>query len=67
MPRRGRHGPPAPRTGQRDETGAELAEYAVAVALLVAIGLIVYNTLGGAINDANSVTGESIQDPQITF
>lgn len=46
----------------RDETGAELAEYAVAVALLVAIGLIVYSTLGGAINDANSTTGETIQD-----
>ena len=51
----------------KDETGAELAEYAVAVALLVAIALIVYNTLGGAINDANSNTGESIQDPQVTF
>ena len=46
----------------KDETGAELAEYAVAVALLVAIGLIVYQTLGSAINDANSTTGESIQD-----
>lgn len=51
----------------KDETGAELAEYAVAVALLVAIALIVYQTLGQAINDANSTTGESIQDPQITL
>lgn len=51
----------------KDETGAELAEYAVAVALLVAIGLIVYQTLGTAINDANSATGEEIKDPQITL
>lgn len=51
----------------QDETGAELAEYAVAVALLVAIGLIVYQTLGTAINEANSTTGESIKDPQITL
>lgn len=51
----------------KDETGAELAEYAVAVALLVAIALIVYQTLGTAINDANSVTGESITNPTITL
>ena len=51
----------------QDETGAELAEYAVAVALLVAIGLIVYQTLGTAINDANSTTGSKIQDPQISL
>ena len=36
-----------------DETGAELAEYAVAVALLVAIGLIVYGVLGQGLSDAN--------------
>ena len=51
----------------KDETGAELAEYAVAVALLVAIGLIVYQTLGTAINEANSATGEEIKDPTITL
>ena len=51
----------------QDETGAELAEYAVAVALLVAIGLIVYQTLGTAINDANSTTGESIKNPTLTL
>ncbi len=51
----------------KDETGAELAEYAVAVALLVAIGLIVYQTLGTAINDANSTTGDKIKDPQISL
>lgn len=51
----------------KDETGAELAEYAVAVALLVAIALIVYQTLGTAINNANSDTGSAIQNPQITL
>ncbi|MGI8734313.1 MAG: Flp family type IVb pilin [Pyrinomonadaceae bacterium] len=50
-----------------DETGAELAEYAVAVALLVAIGLVIYNTLGVAINDANSATGEKLQSPPLTW
>ena len=43
-----------------DETGAELAEYAVAVALLVAIGLVVYKTLGNSVNTANSTTGSKI-------
>jgi Flp pilus assembly pilin Flp len=45
----------------RDETGAELAEYAVAVALLVAIALIVYQTLGAAVNSANETTGSKIE------
>jgi Flp pilus assembly pilin Flp len=49
-----------------DETGAELAEYAVAVALLVAIGLVVYATLGNGINDANSQTGEDIKNASFT-
>jgi Flp pilus assembly pilin Flp len=44
----------------KDETGAELAEYAVAVALLVAIGLVVYRTLGTSVNTANSTTGSKI-------
>ena len=44
----------------KDETGAELAEYAVGVALLVAIGLIVYKVLGNAINESNSDTGADI-------
>jgi Flp pilus assembly pilin Flp len=46
-----------------DETGAELAEYAVAVALLVAIGLVVYKTLGNSVNQANSSTGSKMQNP----
>ena len=45
-----------------DETGAELAEYAVAVALLVAIGMVVYSVLGQDISDANSQTGQDIQN-----
>jgi Flp pilus assembly pilin Flp len=44
----------------KDETGAELAEYAVGVALLVAIGLVVYKVLGNAINTSNSATGADI-------
>lgn len=43
-----------------DETGAELAEYAVGVALLVAIGLVVYKVLGNSINTANADTGADI-------
>lgn len=49
-----------------DETGAELAEYAVAVALLVAIGLVVYATLGDGINQANSDTATEIQSAEYT-
>jgi len=44
----------------QDETGAELAEYAVGVALLVAIGVVVYKVLGTAVNTSNSTTGSKI-------
>ena len=44
-----------------DEQGAELAEYAVAVALLVAIALVVFKVLGNAINDENSGTGAKVE------
>ncbi len=44
----------------KDETGAELAEYAVGVALLVAIGLVVYKVLGNSVNDSNATTGSKI-------
>ncbi len=54
-------------TFMRDEEGAELAEYAVAVALLVAIALIVYNTLGSAINDRNSGTGAKVKNAADDF
>ena len=50
----------------KDETGAELAEYAVAVALLVAIALIVYQVLGQNISDANSQTGSAIKSATFT-
>jgi len=49
-----------------DETGAELAEYAVAVALLVAVALVIYQVLGQGISDANSQTGQDIQNASIT-
>ena len=45
----------------KDDKGAELAEYAVAVALIVAIALVVFATLGNAINDQNSGTGAKVQ------
>jgi Flp pilus assembly pilin Flp len=45
----------------QDETGAELAEYAVGVALLVAIGVVVYKVLGDAINTSNNNTGSKIK------
>ena len=45
----------------KDEKGAELAEYAVAVALLVAVALVVYKTLGTAINDENSGSGAKVE------
>lgn len=44
----------------QDETGAELAEYAVGVALLVAIGVVIYGVLGNGLNDANAQTGSKI-------
>jgi Flp pilus assembly pilin Flp len=45
-----------------DEQGSELAEYAVAVALLVAVGLVVYNTLGTAINDSQDGTAAKVTE-----
>ncbi|MGI8917339.1 MAG: Flp family type IVb pilin [Pyrinomonadaceae bacterium] len=45
----------------KDETGAELAEYAVGVALLVAIGVVVYQVLGDAIFASNTSTGGVIE------
>jgi Flp pilus assembly pilin Flp len=50
-----------------DQAGAELAEYAVAVALLVAIGLIVYTVLGQSIADQNSGTGAQVKGVPRTF
>ncbi len=50
----------------KDETGAELAEFAVAVALLVAIALIVYAILGDAINDSNTGVAADINNASWT-
>ena len=44
----------------KNEQGAELAEYAVGVALLVAIGLVVYKVLGNSVNDSNATAGSKI-------
>jgi Flp pilus assembly pilin Flp len=44
----------------KDEQGAELAEYAVGVALLVAIAVVVYKILGDSINDSNSGTAAKV-------
>lgn len=46
-----------------DESGAELAEYAVACAILVAIAVIVYNVLGQAINDKMNQVASDIDAP----
>ncbi len=44
----------------KEEQGAELAEYAVAIALLVAIAVIVYQILGNAILDRNNGTAARV-------
>jgi Flp pilus assembly pilin Flp len=50
----------------KDETGAELAEYAVGVALLVAIAVVVYQVLGDAINTSNQTTATTITSATFT-
>ena len=50
----------------KDETGAELAEYAVGVAVLVAIGVVVYQVLGDAIFTSNTGTGSVIENASFT-
>jgi len=44
-----------------DEQGAELAEYAVGVAILVAVALIVYRVLGSAINVKMNAVANEVQ------
>lgn len=51
----------------KDEVGAELAEYAVGVALLVAVAMIVYSVLGQAIADQNSGTGAKVKGVPRSF
>ncbi len=48
------------KTFLKNEHGAELAEYAVGVALLVAIGVVVYKLLGDSIVDANNGTAARV-------
>jgi Flp pilus assembly pilin Flp len=50
----------------RDETGAELAEYAVGAALVVAIAIVVYEVLGDAIFNKNTDTATKITDASYT-
>jgi Flp pilus assembly pilin Flp len=48
------------------EQGAELAEYAVGVALLVAIAVVTYKLLGDSINDQNTGTAADINNASWT-
>jgi Flp pilus assembly pilin Flp len=47
----------------RDESGAELAEYAVGVAIVVAIAILVYQVLGEAINNKMISVADEIDAP----
>jgi Flp pilus assembly pilin Flp len=49
------------KTFLKDESGVEIAEYAVAAALIVAIAVVVYKALGDAIFNSNTETGADIQ------
>jgi Flp pilus assembly pilin Flp len=44
-----------------DERGAELAEYAVGTAILVAVAIIVYKILGDAVNVKMSTVANEVQ------
>src|ERR1051326_3108181 len=45
----------------QNEQGAELAEYAVGVAILVAIALVVYRVLGSAVNVKMNTVANEVQ------
>ncbi len=45
-----------------DEHGAELAEYAVGTAILVAIALVVYAILGDAVNNKMNAVANEIDE-----
>ena len=49
------------KTFLQDEQGAELAEYAVGVAILVAVALVVYRVLGSAVNIKMSTVANEVQ------
>lgn len=46
-----------------DENGAELAEYAVGTAIVVAIAIVVYQVLGDAINAKMNAVASEIDAP----
>lgn len=50
----------------KDETGAELAEYAVGAALVVAIAVVVYEVIGDAIFNKNTDTATEIENAAYT-
>ena len=45
----------------QNERGAELAEYAVGVAIIVAIALVVYRVLGTAVNVKMNTVANEVQ------
>ena len=45
----------------QDDQGAELAEYAIGVAILVAIALVVYRVLGTAVNVKMNTVANEVQ------
>ncbi len=47
----------------RDEHGAELAEYAVGTAIVVAIAIVVYKVLGDAISNRMSAVVDELEAP----
>lgn len=49
-----------------NEQGAEIAEYAVAAALVVAIAVVVYQVIGDAILDRNTGTAADIENATYT-
>lgn len=49
-----------------DESGAELAEYAVACAILVAIAIVVLQVLGDAISNKMNSVANDINAPPAT-
>ena len=45
------------------EDGAELAEYAVGTAILVAIAIVVYKVLGDAVNNKMNAVADDVDAP----
>ena len=51
----------------QNEVGAELSEYAVAIALLVVVAVVIYSVLGQQFSDENSGTGAKVKNVDRTF